>query len=447
MTNRLRRTIEEVFFDELGSLTARELLAMPREDWQYLRARITDSRHGKKGMVARCIACSGEVYIQTANGRPLFSHYQGSDIRCPWYSGKNMHPDDVRRQQYNGKQESEAHRRMCQLIASLCALDRRCEETKIDEYLPPTGSAHGRYPDVLVNWRDFGRFAVEYQMSNTFQTEISQHCLHYEREGIPLLWVLSSFDAASISQAVSDVIHRHRGNAFVLDQRAVSASRRESTLVLSCFVSNGENFESAKLVRFDKLKFPISNLPYFEDRVTQNILQKICSKRSLYFRPLREWGHRTENLPIDALAQFADRARIDRLVAAAFSIMTFADGKFENFASNHKDIKAMLNTYLNLGKLSPYANLLTALIKNTSQSSLLQGTVKEHLNRAASVNQVREGEPEWRLLQELFPEALDPFIRQRLKDADALPAWASEKTDVYGVGQGTITLAEEHGDK
>ncbi|WP_206021057.1 hypothetical protein [Antarcticimicrobium luteum] len=343
-----------------------------------------------------------------------------------------MHPDDARAAQYRGQQESELHRRMCELIAELTALDERCEGTKVDEYLPPTESQHGRFPDVLVDWRGFGRFAVEYQMSHTFQTEVSQRCIHYDREGIPLLWVLSSFNPDHVPQAVSDVVHRHKGNAFVLDQQAVTASREQRTLVLTCYLSNGVGYDVPVLVRFDSLTFPGSECPFLEDRLAGPLLEQIKSKRLPYFRALRAWGDRMNHLPLAELEQFAERQRIDRLVAAAFSIVAEAAGKPENYASDHPNIRAMLNTFQNSGSLAPFARLLTTLIENTSQRVLLKGKVGEHLYRSITshrlghVEQVDEQSPEWRLLRDLLPEALDPFVRQRLIDAGALPAWASD---------------------
>ncbi len=432
MSREPRRIIEEVIFEKLGPLSVRDLLAMPREGWESLRAGITDHRNGKDGLVARCIACNGQVYISTSHGRPLFAHYQGSDPRCPWYSGQNMRPDDARAAQYRGQQESEMHRRMCELLAELAALDERCEGTKVDEYLPPTENQHGRFPDVLVDWRGFGRFAVEYQMSHTFQTEVSQRCIHYDREGIPLLWVLSSFNPEHVAQAVSDVVHRHRGNAFVLDQQAVTASREQRSLVLTCYLSNGVGYDVPVLVRFDSLTFPGSECPFLEDRLAGPLLEQIKSKRLPYFRALRAWGDRMNHLPLAELEQFVERQRIDRLVAAAFSIVAEAAGKPENYASDHPNIRAMLNTFQNSGSLAPFARLLTTLIENTSQRDLLKGKVGEHLQRSITshrlgdVEQVDEQSPEWRLLRDLLPEALDPFVRQRLIDAGALPAWASD---------------------
>lgn len=428
-----RRIIEEAIFDSLGPLSASDLLAMPREVWENLRAGITDHRNGKDGLVARCIACDGQVYITTSQGRPLFAHYQGSDPSCPWYSGRNTHPDDARAAQYRGQQESEMHRRMCELVAELCELDERCEDTKVDEYLPPTENEFGRYPDVLVNWRHFGRFAVEYQMSHTFQTEVSQRCKHYEREGIPLLWLLSSFCPERVPQAVSDVVHRHRGSVFVMDQQAVGASRKQRTLVLTCFLSNGRGYDAPVLVRFDALTFPQTQLPFLEDRVVGPLLDQIKMKRMPYFRELRAWrdsGWHGE-VQLDDLKGFEERHRKDRLVAAAFSIVADAAGKPENFASRHENLVAMLNGYLAPGPLDAYANLLSALIENTSKRDLLKGTVGKHLQRPilgyrhGRVEQVGERSPEWRLLRDLLPEALDPFTRKQLAEAKMLPNWAT----------------------
>jgi hypothetical protein len=419
--------IEEVLFEKLGPLSARELLSMPRAEWEHLRAGLTDHRNWKRGMVARCILCGGEVYIKTRQGRPLFAHYQGSDSRCPWYTGRNRHPDSVRAAQYRGQQESEAHRRMCELIAELCKLDERYVSSTVDQYLAPTESEYGRYPDVLVDWGIWGQFVVEYQRSHTFQTEISQRCIYYVREGIPLLWVLSSFDPEQVPQCVSDVVHRHRGNAFVLDRAAVTESRRQKTLVLSCFMSNGNGYDPPVLVRFDALKFPADHLPYYEDRLVKPLLEQNEARRRPFLDALSARTDPDEPLPIAELSQFTRNQKVDRLVAAAFSIMAEAASAPRNFASNHRNLKGMMNTYLNNGSLAPYALLLKTLIENTSQRALLCGSVGEHLNRSIGgrVAQVDEESPQWRLLRKLFPEALDPFTRSQLKEAGALPVWAT----------------------
>ena len=248
MVRKPQRIVQAAIVERIGAITANDLLAMPGDSWGIIRDRITDRRNGRDGLVARCMACDGEVYIRTARirgvSRPLFAHYAGSDPSCSWYQGRNIAPDDARAAQYQGRQESDFHRRMCEQVAQLVALDERYIRHTVAEYLPPTENGNGRFPDVYVEWDGFGSFAVEFQMSGTFQTEISARCKHYERESIPLLWILVRHrQARTPPQSFWYVIRRHRGNAFVLDPAALIASREQKTLVLLCYLADGDGFD------------------------------------------------------------------------------------------------------------------------------------------------------------------------------------------------------------
>lgn len=421
MVRKPQRIVEAAIVERIGAITANDLLAMPGDSWGIIRDRITDRRNGRDGLVARCMACDGEVYIRTARirgvSRPLFAHYAGSDPNCPWYQGRNIAPDDARAAQYHGRQESDFHRLMCEQVAQLVALDERYIRHTVAEYLPPTENGHGRFPDVYVEWDGFGSFAVEFQMSGTFQTEISARCKHYEREGIPLLWILFGIDTArTLPQSFQDVIRRHRGNAFVLDPAALIASREQKTLVLSCYLADGDGFDGPELVRFDELTVPRSKLPYHEDRLVAPRLRDIEQRRLPWFRDLAGWD-RIE--PLNGL----DRAQ-GLLIAAAFSIVATANGKERNYASGHPNIRAMLNTYLHSGTFARYADLLTRLIENTASDDLLRTKVGNHLRRHRDSVQADEESAEWHLLRHLLPEALDPVLREELAYLDALPDWA-----------------------
>ena len=419
-----KRIIEAAVIQDVGPIRAAELLAMQEDSWGILRDRITDHRNGKDGLSASCMACESAVYIKTRKldgvSRPLFAHYTGGDPTCRWHHDPNVRPDDARAAQYQGKQESNFHRQMCLLVAELVALDERHVKHSIAEYLPPTANDYGRFPDVYVEWERFGSFAIEFQMSGTFQTEISARCKHYEYEGIPLLWILFGIETTkAVSQSFSDVIRRHRGNAFVLDREAIAASREQKTLVLSCFLRNDTGFDAPRLVRFDELTIPRSKLPYHEDRIVTPLLAEVKQRRKPWFGDFKDWDH------LGPLREL-DLAR-SRLVAAAFSIVATANGKEQNFASNHKNIRAMLNTYLNSGTLGPFANLLTHLITNSRCNDLLLTKVGEHLRRRYKDPQADEESMEWRLLRELLPEAMNPVVREELIYLDSLPDWAQPR--------------------
>jgi len=419
-----QRTVEAAVIERIGLVTSKELLAMSDDSWGLIRDRITDRRNGKDGLVAKCMACEDPVYIRTSKLRdvayPQFQHYAGSDPNCRWYQGRNIKPDDARAAQYQGRQESNFHRLMCEQVAELVALDHRHVRHTVALYLPPAENEHGRFPDIYVEWKDYGSFAVEFQMSGTFQTEISARCKHYEREGIPLLWILFDIDtAASLPQSMNDVIRRHRGNAFVLDQAAIIASREQKTLVLTCYLRNAVGaLDAAQLVRFDQLTVPRSKVPYYEDRIVKPRLAAIKEVRRPWFDTLENWGDR--RCPIRDL----DRPQ-SLLVAAAFSIVaTAAKDKVINYASEQGNISAMLNTYLHNGDFARYTDLLTLLINNTAIDASIKPTVWKHIRKHRHDNQADEHSTEWQLLQQLIPESLDPVLREELIYLDALPIWA-----------------------
>ena len=372
--------------------------------------------------------CNESVYIRSSklNGTnyPLFSHYQGQTKHCLWHHGKNKNPNALRAAQYHGQQESNLHRNMCEQIAELVALDKRHIDYKINKYLPPSDNQNGRYPDIYVEWKEFGPFAIEFQLSNTFQSEISKRCKHYEYENIPLLWVLFGLDTTTrLSQDFKDVIRRHRGNAFVLDQKAIKASLEKRTLVLTCYLRNGDGFENPVLVRFDQLETPKSMLPFFKDHIVSPQKTIIEAKRKPWFTKLKDFKE-NHKLDRDYCLEPLDRSD-SLLIAAAFSIVAKANDRDVNFASEHSNIKAMLNTYLHGGNLSSYTNLLTCLIANTKLNGFLDETVGEHLRRYKSENQVSENSEIWTLLRNLIPESLDPILREEWQYLDALPEWAT----------------------
>lgn len=434
-----------MFEGPIGPISAPELIVMPEDDWGVLRDRITDHNSGKaNGLIARCMMCCSRVFIQTRmmRGRrlPYFAHYRGGDPMCPWYHGRPLTPNAARAMQYHGRQESPAHRLMCNKIDEIVRLDPRYITSRIEQYLPPTESEYGRFPDVYVEWKGFRAFAIELQLSNTFQTEVSQRCIHYKRENLPLLWILYGVDPGynDIPQSFRDVIRRHRGNAFLLDHDAVKASHENHTLMLKCYLRQPNDefvFDPPILVRFDELTFPDIGLPFFEDRLIGPLLSRIEKRRKPWFAALPTWNQddASQDAIRNALLSLPTPARDDftlvRLIASTFSVVSAAEGKERNYVTHHPNIKGMLNTLLGpkirCGGLAPYADLLGKLLKSTCVRDLLGGTVGGHLERARSVPQVSEQSPEWKALRYLIPEVFDPVIQEELAYFGMLPEWTN----------------------
>jgi hypothetical protein len=355
MEPRAKRIIKHALIGGgIGPISAEELLATPTVQWELWRRMITDAHlAAPRNDLAHCLMCGGPVFIRTkafrGEKRPLFAHYAGADSACPWFTGDPIRPGDARASQYHGQQESAAHRQLCNLLAELAGADPRALEVRVDAYLPPTANVYGRYPDVLVHWDGLPKMAIELQLSRTFQTEISARCSHYDREAMPLVWVLFrvDLDADDIPQAFRDVLSRHRMNAFFLDAAAVSTSKAQQTLVLSCRLARLDgSFEAARLVRLDSLEFPAKGLPFVEDRLSPMLLQGVDALRRPWFaalkardlasegpfinlaQPLWEPALQSTAHAVLRMAWFygapGAKAQFAGLVAVAFSIVTAA---------------------------------------------------------------------------------------------------------------------------
>jgi hypothetical protein len=170
-TRQPRRIIKLAFVEGVGPISHAELLGMTDHEWGALRKIITDQRQGQRKNLAHCLMWRGihpGVPIRRAS-TPAFSTLQGGDETSPWFSGRTLHPNEARAAQYQGQQESYAHRCLCNEIARLALLDARFTSAVVSEYLPPTENAYGRRPDVLPTRNDGWRIAIEIQLSNTFR--------------------------------------------------------------------------------------------------------------------------------------------------------------------------------------------------------------------------------------------------------------------------------------
>jgi hypothetical protein len=452
---RPRRTIEHVAVERVGPVSAEQLIGMPHYHWGLLRNKITDERQEGRNL-AHCLKCGRPVFISVRRfgerRLPYFQHFQDGDTSCPWFSGQTLHPDKARAAQYQGQQESYAHRFLCNEIARLALLDARFTSAEVSQYLPPTENRSGRYPDVLPTRNDGWRIAIEIQLSNTFQTEISARCLHYDREGIPLLWVFYGVDlhGGDVLQSFRDVLLRHRYNAFFLDTDAVAESQRRQTLVLKCYVGdlNG-NFDQGRLVTLDDLKSPPKGLPFFEDQITPALAAQLAQGE----QARRRWEAALRTRPDDedldgptfleandqlcilvpelAVWQAEDpfnRWLFANLIAVLLSTLSYAEGDFRNYASRQLNALSMLNSKLPSQNMLPFATIMGEFLTKTRASALLTTTVGEHLNRALAAGEgkfVLESEVPWFAVRALFPEVFDPWLRLQLEELGALPAWAT----------------------
>jgi hypothetical protein len=458
----LKRTIEIADFDlPRGPITIAKLLEMSPETWGHLRTEISRQRHiDASKPLARCRLCRGAVYIRSSklgeDHAPLFAHYSGAPEDCPWYHGDNLIPDDARAAQYKGHQESAYHRWICETIAELIGKDLRCRRVTVDTYLRPYIHARGRYPDIYAEIDDLGRFAIEVQLAKPFATEIIARQLHYEAEGVALLWVFANLDP-DLPQGFRDVITTQRGNAFLFDDAAFEASISSNTLQLTCLLENNKHgWLAPRLVKLDELNTKSGRATFIEDRRTKRLNEYCKDGRIKWWNAflsspaenarspnnkqkfMSAWDSIVKFVPIISAWQndlwnsdyIKGKEIFIELAAILFSIThTAKKGEEILYITNYKGegrLVAMLNSKLNSTNIQPYSNLLETAINNSRAAIHLQrSSLRTAFERARNLRkQIDTNHPVWKACARIFPESLDGLIRAELIDLGSLPDWA-----------------------
>ena len=455
-----RSVLAAMFEGGIGVVSADALLSMDEDTWGHLRDRINMRRaEALKRPLAKCLRCGTAVYIKVSpDGRtPLFAHHGEAPIDCPWYTGKTLRPDSVRAAQYMGRQESELHRRLCEKMAELASADPRFRSSTVNKYFE-ANDGRGRFPDVHLEFEGLGPFTLEFQLSHTFATEVAARNRFYRRHGVGLLWILWDIDprAGELATAIKDVVRPHRGNLFRIDERSTLASEAQKTLVLSCFTKSADgSWSNPKLVRLDELTVPEKGLPYFRDcrtialkRLGEDarkrwlpVVQRFAPLRGNVFdqgaynrayaslrakigMPLREWRWSMRQ----HFGRDVDHHILD-VLAILFSIAGTANYGSRNYASRHENPLAMLNTRLSGERMWRYASLFEELLNNTAARHLLEAKSLRHAIAEAKAHapaQISRGEALWEAAAWIFPEALNPLVRDELGEIGELPSWACE---------------------
>lgn len=468
IVSRHQRTILIADFElPRGAVTIEQLMAMPRAGWGHLRSQINVRRREERSRpLARCRICEGGVFIRvqaTRDGHiPMYAHYPEADRECPWYEGNSLRPDDARAAQYQGHQESALHRRLCSTIEQLVKADPRCTHTAVNTYLRPEIHKRGRWPDVYADLSDLGRFALEVQLSKPFAPEIAARHVHYDAEGVALVWIFNSLEDP-MPQGFHDVVVMQRGNAFVFDDEAEAASIERGTLVLKCFLEDGlGGWREPRMIGLDELQTGAGRSAFVEDCRSEALKQRCKQHRSRWWDAMKKAGKERPNSPeysehhedgwadmkaaVPGLWQWerdfwterSHRARAHTAVLYAIlcSIAHSAEAgrpilhitKF----SGDSAVLSMLNSKLSGADFKHCASLIETFVRATALSDLLEKpSLKRIIAEAQATDvQVNEDHPLWRAMARLFPEVLDGLVRAELDDLGQLPCWASPSAKV-----------------
>lgn len=463
-----QRTIRVADFDlPRGAVSIEALMAMSRERWEHLRNEINIRRRDEPARpLARCRICEGGVFIRAqaiADGDhvPLYYHFPESPKDCPWYEGGTLTPDDARAAQYQGHQESALHRRLCQTIEALAEADPRCVGSAVDTYLRPAIHRRGRWPDVFLDMSELGRFALEVQLSKPFAPEIAARHLHYEREGVRLIWIFRELESP-LPQGFHDVITMQRGNAFLFDEDAQGASIEKGELVLKCYLEDGKGgYLKPRLVGLGDLNTGSGRSVYLEDRRSERLVTYCREVRNRWWKALQQAQRERPNSPfysekfapawasvrghVPELSAWKDaywtshsdraQAHLASLFAIFCSVAHSAEqGTDTLYITRHSGdgaLLAMLNSKLGSAAFAPYADLSETFLRATPLASLLDRPSLQKIlaSARAAHSQIDPEHPVWNALARLFPEVLNGLIRAEMIDLGQLPVWASSQAE------------------
>ncbi|MDG6079920.1 hypothetical protein E3U23_12040 [Erythrobacter litoralis] len=461
--SRHQRTILIADFElPRGAVTVEQLMAMPRAGWEHLRNQINVRRREDRSRpIARCRICEGGVFIRAQavgdSHIPMYAHYPEASKACPWYEGNNLRPDDARAAQYQGHQESALHRRLCSTIEQLVKADPSCTHTAVNTYLRSEIHKRGRWPDVFADLSGLGRFAFEVQLSKPFAPEIAARHVHYDAEGITLVWIFNTLECP-MPQGFHDVVAMQRGNVFVFDDEAEAASIERETLALKCFMENGQGgWHEPRLIVLDDLQTGYGRSAFVEDCRSEALKQRCKKERSRWWDAAKlarqerpnspEYSDHFEDVWSDMKAgipglwewerdfwiERSNRARAHAAVLYAI-LCSVAHSAAANRPILHITrfsgdgaVLSMLNSKLNGSDFKHCASLIEAFVGGTSLSELLEkASLRRFIAEAKQAEaQVDQEHPLWRVMTFLFPEVLDGLVRAELTDLGQLPDWAS----------------------
>lgn len=211
-----------------------------------------------------CPICHVGVYLacrRDGDEKRFYFKHRVENGNCPAVTRGVLTPDQIEARKYNGVKESDAHRRMKDIVAESLACDPNFSSIEMERVWKGQDRGAWRKPDVQAVWCGERRIAFEIQLSTTFLHVIAQRRLFYQREGGLLCWVFQRFDQNAALMTQDDIFFNNNHNLFLASEQTLDASKDARALVLDCrwlepAMNETTGMESVwrnKMVRFSEL--------------------------------------------------------------------------------------------------------------------------------------------------------------------------------------------------
>ena len=369
----------------------------------------------------RCSVCERTLYLttkplepgRTGGTRTLFAHHDSRD--CPLTDARALHPDEIDRARFDGKQEGARHMAIKDGLAESLRRDPAFSDVEVER--PIRVGESWRRPDVGAMTQN--RMVVfEVQLASLQLPRMMDREAAYEEAGIELIWVVDgdSLDQQVWRQGCQDMVAARGGRIVAFGDREIapiSLGHGTATEAMCELVTVRETARGFELDR-DRMPLmaaieriapadPASRPPLATDRFTRDLFAALRAGEGI--DPALE---ALCDLRVPGVgARDAWSADVPRAIAALGTLMTGM--KCDSSGFRETDAAAILNVFLDTGRYRVWAPLLqdAARVSPRARSLLARASTARKLRTALSEQPVPGADPipRWRpLFAHLFPQ-------------------------------------------
>lgn len=199
--------------------------------WKVSAFRRKETARFQNGNSAyRCSLCNKAVVARKGgfNGTDHFAHRAEESQSCPWHTSRGHRPDFISAGKFEGRQESDLHKRLKEFIADQLAFDPCFKDIRVEKSAV-AGDRHSTQPDVFAAFGE-RKIAFELQLSTTQVPIIEKREKYNSEHEIFTIWIFHDFTKFRELATSQDIYVTNFFNAFELDGDSIAQSKNTGKL-------------------------------------------------------------------------------------------------------------------------------------------------------------------------------------------------------------------------
>lgn len=240
----INRKIENIFNNDSGKdEKASQILGNIKDQDDYVRLRRKlRIRNKENNPFYKCAECGTVLELSCMPNYEgehtfYFKHFKDPGFdKCSIKTNTNRSIEEINRQQYAFKSESNAHIELKKKVGKIISLFHDSNVVIDKKFIHSKfGDSERRKPDIYFNFNN-KEITIEFQINNTYHSVIQEREAFYESNRISLIWVFGEFDPGSFqSITVKDIYVPNGNNAFIFDDEAEHESYAQKQLCLKVY--------------------------------------------------------------------------------------------------------------------------------------------------------------------------------------------------------------------